>query len=129
LFLGHDDAFTLTADDLVCWKSAMVAEGLRAKTIQDAKLAPGRSILQWGTDNKLLGANVADGVKIDTRGKQSERIRSFTEEEAKIVLRASAESTDPVRRWVPWIGAYKGVKHTQIGDRVLVIVGSEARRI
>lgn len=114
LFLGHDDASALTADDLIRWKSAMVAEGLRAKTIQDAKLAPVRSILQWATNNKLLEANVADGVKIDTRGKQSERIRSFTEEEAKIVLRASAESTDPVRRWVPWIGAYTGARISEI---------------
>ncbi|MDA9478917.1 hypothetical protein XI03_31430 [Bradyrhizobium sp. CCBAU 65884] len=113
-FLGHADARALTGDDLIRWKAAMVAEGLRPKTIQDAKLAPVRAILQWGVDNKLLAVNAADGVTIDARGKQGEKKRSFTEEEAKIILRAALKETDPVRRWVPWIGAYSGARVSEI---------------
>ena len=47
-YLGHDDAKQLTGEDLVRWKGSMVEAGLRPKTIQDAKLAPVRAILQWG---------------------------------------------------------------------------------
>jgi hypothetical protein len=47
-YLGHSDARQLTGEDLVGWKSSMVEAGLRPKTIQDAKLAPMRAILQWG---------------------------------------------------------------------------------
>src|SRR5439155_3634138 len=56
-YLGHDDAHRLTAEDLVNWKRTMVAAGLRPKTIQASKLAPVRTILQWGTQNKLISSN------------------------------------------------------------------------
>lgn len=113
-FLGHDDARALTGDDLVRWKAAMLEEGLRPKTIQDAKLAPVRAILRWGVENKKLKINAADGVTIDARSKQSEKKRSFTEEEAQLVLSAALEANDPVRRWVPWIGAYSGARVSEI---------------
>ncbi|MGY4432225.1 hypothetical protein ACVWWO_004702 [Bradyrhizobium sp. F1.13.1] len=53
-YLGHTDAHRLTAENLVDWKRALVAAGLRAKTIQGSKLSPVRAILQWGLQNKLL---------------------------------------------------------------------------
>lgn len=113
-FLKHDNARALTGDDMVRWKEAMLTEGLRPKTIQDAKLAPVRAILQWGVANKKLNSNVADGISLDTRSKQSEKKRSFTDEEAKIVLVAAMASADPVKRWVPWIGAYSGARVSEI---------------
>lgn len=92
----------------------MVDEGLRPKTIQDSKLAPVRAILQWGVQNKLLPFNPAAGISLDVRSKQSEKKRSFTDEEAKIILRAALAEDDPVRRWVPWIGAYTGARVSEI---------------
>jgi integrase len=113
-YLGHDDALRLTADTLIDWKRSMVDEGLRSKTIQDSKLAPVRAILQWGMQNKLLPSNPADGISLDVRSKQSEKKRSFTDEEAKVILRAALAEDDPVRRWVPWIGAYTGARVSEI---------------
>jgi integrase len=113
-YLGHDDALRITGETLVDWKRSMVDAGLRSKTIQDAKLAPLRAILQWGVQNKLLPANPAEGISLDVRSKQSEKKRSFTDEEAKIILRAAAAEADPVRRWVPWIGAYSGARVSEI---------------
>ena len=105
-YLGHSDARRLTGEDMVGWKSSMVEAGLRPKTIQDAKLAPVRAILQWGVNNKHLASNPADGVSLDVRSKQGEKKRSFTDEEAKIILKAALGQKDPVRHWVPWLGAY-----------------------
>jgi site-specific recombinase XerC len=105
-FLGHQDAHRLTPDDLVRWKQVMVAAGLRPKTIQAAKLSPVRAILQWGLQNRLVSSNPADGVSLDSRTKSSDKKRGFTDDEAKVVLRAALKATDAVRRWVPWIGAY-----------------------
>jgi integrase len=113
-FLGHDDARRVTGDNFVAWKGAMVEEGLRPKTIQDAKLAPMRAIFQWGFKNKLIQANPAGGVSLDIRSKQSEKKRSFTDEEAKTILRAASAEKDPVKRWVPWIGAYSGARVSEI---------------
>lgn len=113
-FLGHSDARRLTGEDLVSWKGSMVAAGLRAKTIQDAKLAPLRAILQWGVHNKHLTSNPAEGVSLAAKSKQSEKKRSFTDEEAKTILRATSAEKDPVRRWVPWLGAYSGARVSEI---------------
>ena len=113
-FLGNENASALTADDLIRWKSSMVEAGLRPKTVRDAKLAPLRAILQWGVQNQLLAENVAEKITIDVRVKQGEKKRSFTDEEGRIILRASLGEKDPVRRWVPWIGAYSGARVSEI---------------
>jgi hypothetical protein len=55
-YLGHSDPHRLTGENLVEWKNSMIEAGLRPKTIQDAKLAPLRAILQWGVQNKLISA-------------------------------------------------------------------------
>jgi len=73
-----------------------------------------RAILQWGVQNKLLRSNVAEGISLDVKAKQGERKRSFTDEEAKIVLRAALLEKDSVKRWVPWIGAYTGARLSEI---------------
>jgi integrase len=113
-FLGHENASSLTADDLFRWKSSMVEAGLRPKTVRDAKLAPLRAILQWGVQNQQLAENVAEKITIDVRAKQGEKKRSFTDEEGRMILRAALREKDPVRRWVPWIGAYSGARVSEI---------------
>src|SRR5882757_5624233 len=113
-YLGHSDADRLTAENLIDWKNSMIEAGLRPKTIQDAKLAPLRAILQWGVQNKLISINPADGISLNVKSKQGEKKRSFTDEEAKLILRAALAEKDPVRRWVPWIGAYTGARVSEI---------------
>jgi integrase len=113
-YLGHSDAQRLTGDNLIDWKRSMIEAGLRPKTIQDAKLAPLRAILQWGVQNKLIPSNPAHGISLDVRTKQGEKKRSFTDAEAKLVLRAALAEKDSVRRWVPWIGAYSGARISEI---------------
>ncbi|WP_247567549.1 site-specific integrase [Bradyrhizobium sp. 151] len=113
-YVGHTDAHRLTAENLVDWKRAMVDAGLRAKTIQGSKLSPVRAILQWGVQNKLISSNAAEGVSLDVKAKQGERKRSFTDEEAKTILRAARSQNDRVKRWVPWVGAYTGARLSEI---------------
>jgi integrase len=113
-FLNHKDAHRLTPDDLIRWKQSMVVAGLKPKTIQAAKLSPVRAILQWGIQNRLIQSNPADGISLDARTKSSDRKRGFTDDEAKIILRAALKASDAVRRWVPWIGAYTGARISEI---------------
>jgi integrase len=113
-YLGHSDPHRLTGENLVEWKNSMIEAGLRPKTIQDAKLAPLRAILQWGVQNKLISINPADGISLNVKSKQGEKKRSFTDEEAKLILRAALAEDDPVRRWVPWVGAYTGARVSEI---------------
>jgi hypothetical protein len=80
--LGHDDAGRLTADDLIAWKGALIEQGLRPKSIRDAKLAPVRAVLRWAVDNRQLPANPAERITMDVRVRAGEGQRSFTDEEA-----------------------------------------------
>jgi hypothetical protein len=77
-----------------------IPEALRAKTIGDAKLAPVRAILQWAVDNDRLPANPASRVVIDVKSKPSESIRSFSEDEAKLVLKRARSERKAALRWV-----------------------------
>jgi integrase len=113
-FIGHDNAAELTSEDLIRWKTALVEEGLNPKTIRDGKIAPVRAILQWGVDNRRLPQNVGERVTINVRARLGETKRSFTDEEARIVLRAALKEEEPHRRWVPWLCAYTGARVAEV---------------
>jgi len=114
IFLGHDDATQVKPANLIAWKSALVAAGLRSKTIKDAKLAPVRAVLQWAVDNGRLPTNPAARVGIDVKVKPGESKRSYTDEEAILLLKASMEESNPILRWVPWLCAYSGARVAEI---------------
>lgn len=113
-FLGHDDVRRIRADDLVAWKAALLAQGLKAKTIRDGKLAPVRAILQWATDNRKLDANPGARINIDLKARSSEKRRGYTDDEAKTILRAARKEKEAHRRWAPWICAYTGARIAEI---------------
>lgn len=113
-FLGHDDAGKISSEDLIRWKASMVDAGLKSRTIQNAKLAPVRAVLQWGVDNRRLNQNPAHRVTIEVKSIATERKRSFTDEEAKVILAASLLEKDTVKRWVPWLGAYSGARVSEL---------------
>lgn len=114
MFLGHDDARRLTADDLVAWKNDLIAKERSSKTIRDAKLAPVRALLQWAVDNRRLTENVAQRITINVKVAQAKRKRSYTDDEAKVVLAAARKEKDPVRRWVPFLAAYSGARVAEL---------------
>lgn len=113
-FLGHGDAGKMSSEDLIRWKTSMVEAGLKSRTIQNAKLAPVRAILQWGVDNRRLNSNPAHRVTIEVKSIATERKRSFTDDEARIILSASLREKDTVKRWVPWLGAYSGARVSEL---------------
>jgi integrase len=114
IYLGHNDASRLTADDLIRWKASLIEGGLKAKTIRDGKLAPVRAILQWGVDNRLLIQNPGERVTIDLKAKLVDRKRGYSDDEARKVLKAALEQTDTLHRWVPTICAYTGARVSEV---------------
>ena len=61
-------------------------------------------------DIRPLSQNSVEQVTIDVKIKASEGKRSYTDEEARIVLKATLAEVDPVRRWVLWLCAYSGAR-------------------
>ena len=113
-FLEHDDARRVTADDLVKWKEALLAKERAAKTIRDSKLAPVRAIFQWAVDNRKLDTNPASRISINLKRRPEDGRRGYTDEEAKIILRAARGEKEFHKRWVPWVCAYTGARIAEI---------------
>lgn len=110
----HDNATLVTADDVISWKNSLVDAGRSTKTIRDAKLAPIRAIFQVAVDNRLLQLNPAANLPMRLKAKPGQGRRGYTNAEAQIVLAAAAKARDPVRRWVPMLGAYSGARVAEI---------------
>jgi integrase len=53
-----------------------------------------------------------DAYGLKTRGADSKR--GFDDNEAATILRAARAATDPVKRWVPLLGAYSGARLSEI---------------
>ena len=111
---GHDDATQITPETVVGWKEALIAKGLKPKTISDGHLTALRTVLQWGADNHRITGNPAERIVIDVKKVAAESIRGFTEEEAARVLRAALGEKNPVLRWVPWLCAYSGARVSEV---------------
>jgi integrase len=113
-FVGHDDATRLTTQDLLAWKSKMIEANLHPKTIRDAKLAPVRAILQWAVDNQRLPSNPAARVTIGLKTRAAGSKRGFDDSEAARILSAGCAESDPVKRWIPLLGAYSGARLSEL---------------
>lgn len=114
VFVGHNDARRVTPADVVRWKEALIAKGLKAKTIKDGKLVVVRTLFSVAVGNQRLASNPAAGITIDIKRRAGESRRGFTDREAALILDAAARSPDSLRRWVPWLCAYSGARLSEV---------------
>lgn len=107
--LGHDDAANITRADLVAWKDALLAAGMKNVTVRDVYLAATKALLQFAADQGQLSENPAKEVKVRVKKKVKEREKGFDGVEAGTILTAtrlpfshliSAEMA-AARRWLP----------------------------
>jgi len=130
-FLGHNDAATVTREDVVRFKDHRLASinprngrPISPRTVKDTDLAGLKSVFRWAVDNGKLGANPAERVRIQ-KLKSGPRRRGFTDAEASAILAASSRvnadsrerpETIAAKRWVPWLLAYTGARVGEIGQ-------------
>lgn len=128
-FLEHDDARRVTKQDVSRWKDHLLARGgkdggpLSARSVRETFLPAIRTALARGVESGNLRENVAAGISVLGR-KTTRRLRSasFTDDEAKKILRASlaqqpsklSPESKLARRWVPWLCAYTGARVNEI---------------
>jgi integrase len=113
-FLGFDDARKVTSKDLIAWKDKMLEKGLQPRTIRSAKLAAIKSLLQWAVSNGRIPTNPAAKVTVGLKTKAGGTKRGFTEEEAATILKAAKAETNPVKHWIPLLGAYSGARLSEL---------------
>jgi integrase len=113
----HTSAAALTARDAKVWIDGLITEERTAFTVANVWLANSKTVFRWGLEQELIPANPFAGIKVTKQRKIRERSgKTFTKEEAAIILEASQLITDlttpmgRAKRWVPLLCAYTGAR-------------------
>jgi integrase len=120
-FPNHSAA-TFTSEEVKAWLDGLISEERSARTVNDVWRVAGRRVFGWAVDQKLINHNPFADVKVPVPRKRTNRdTKAFTDDEIKIILKASAAISKPrltkgeaVRRWVPWLCAYTGARAGEI---------------
>lgn len=123
-FLGHDNARSVSEDDIIAFKDHRLSQGVSLKTIGGGDISGLRQLYAWGVANRKVSHNPAEGVKVAKVKKKRNRDPGFTDEEAAAILSdafhhkregKASQHLSNARRWVPWLCAYSGAR---IGEMV-----------
>lgn len=127
VFLALEDHFVntnadaLTAKDAKAWVDTLVTKERSAQTVSEVWLGAAKRVFNWAEEQDHVGLNPFATIKVTVPKKTKEReTQSFTEEEWKIILRASLGLDKPkstfeyAKRWVPWLCAYTGARPGEI---------------
>ncbi len=125
-FLRHDDATRVNTEDVLRFKDHRLASlhpqtgrPLKAGTVKHSDLSALKTVFGWGVANRKLKANPATGITIPLGKSVRLRSKSFTDAEAKAILRAASSvaqvrkgypETAAAMRWVPWLCAFTGAR-------------------
>ncbi|WP_338610455.1 tyrosine-type recombinase/integrase [Pelagibacterium nitratireducens] len=114
-FTDGKDLTLITDDDAVAWKDKLMGGNASGRTVNEVWLTAARRVFNWVKDQKKIGSNPFDGVKVAV-GRTSGTKGEFSEEDVEAILKATLISrssrTSPYLRaairWVPWLCAYTG---------------------
>jgi integrase len=128
-FIGHDDANSVTHDEVVSWRNYLRDEvkykgkPLTAKTINGSYLGALSALFSWAKGDGLVAKNPTIEVTRVKLPKQPQlREKEFTKEEWRTILSATllelkGRPKDDFRyavRWCPWLMAYSGARVGEI---------------
>jgi hypothetical protein len=95
-FLGHNDALSVTEDDVLAFKNFRLnsinpktGRQISGKTVKDSDLAALKSVFRWGVSNRKVKTNPAMNVTFRLGRRRRERSAGFTTEEANAILRSA----------------------------------------
>jgi integrase len=116
-----DSATENTEDDARDWSRQLVTITRKARTVNDVWLTAARTVFGWAANERLLGSNPFDGVRVtEPRRVKHRETDAFMPDEWGTILRAASAVGTPrtnfqaAQRWVPWLCAYSGARPGEI---------------
>ncbi|WP_428377240.1 site-specific integrase [Lichenicoccus sp.] len=97
--LGHNDAASVSRDDIAQWRDALKACGLSNNTWNN-RLSLVRQVFEWGFRESRLPANVADANLRLKKSKTATRL-PYTDADTVRILQASRLEARESLRWAP----------------------------
>lgn len=115
--LGHDDAERVRPQDVTAFADFLRHDRrLSAKSINGSYLAAVGAVFTLGVAKHKLTANPAVGVKVKAARAHQTRSKGYTDDEAKVLLKAALRETDGDRRWLPFLAAYTGARIEELAQ-------------
>jgi integrase len=116
--LKHDNASSVTPEDIVRFKDVRIESGVSPKTVKDSDLAGLKTIFGWAVMNRRMSINPAEGLTIKTSKPRKLRAKGFSDKEAILILKhaktckagGEAPKLAAAKRWVPWLCAFTGAR-------------------
>ena len=104
---------TVTKAEAESWRDVLLADGNKRKTARD-KLGTLRAVLTWGqrhSDGKLFPNGMPlEHLILPTVETRDSAAKTYTLDDARLLLRATRGRAEPHFRWVPWLAAYSGAR-------------------
>jgi integrase len=113
---GGPKAQPLTEDAAQAWSKTKITDDRSAKTVRDTWVGAAHTIYEWAKSERLIPNNPFAAVSVTVpRTIRNRDGNAFTEDETRTILRAATTATsDPAKRWVPWLCAYSGARAGEI---------------
>ncbi|MEG9503169.1 MAG: site-specific integrase [Methylorubrum extorquens] len=109
-YLKHEDVSRITESDVVGWKDALIARGIKPGTVNNGFLAGLKALLNYAKRNNLIRSNPADGIRVAVKVKAGERMLAYSDEDVARLLACAARETAPAKRWLPILAALTGAR-------------------
>jgi integrase len=113
VFLAMDARFganRISEDEAWVWVRGLVDAERSARTVRDTWLSASKTVYGWGTEHRIIPHNPFAGVKVTVPKSAEDDNKSFSAEQAALILREAMGQENSVRRWVPWLAAYSGAR-------------------
>ena len=110
-YLGHEDASKVTTQDVRDWKLYLLnVDGKSIKTIQSSSFPCIRRMFSFAVETHMLIHDPTSGIRISTKGFDSEEKTGYTIKEVHYILEAARKENKPSIRWLPFLAAATGAR-------------------
>lgn len=113
------NAATVTIEEGEAWRDAMLDSGELANSTIKQNLQNVTTVINWGQKRHRgtfhPSENPMSKVERPDFRQRPSYLKAFTEDEAKMVLRAARNEELSFLRWIPWLCAYSGMRVQEAG--------------
>ncbi|GJE80902.1 tyrosine-type recombinase/integrase [Methylorubrum thiocyanatum] len=109
-YLKHEDVARITESDVVGWKDALIARGIKPGTVNNGFLAGLKALLNYAKRNNLIRSNPAEGIRVAVKVKAGERMLAYSDEDVARLLACASREIAPAKRWLPMLAALTGAR-------------------
>src|SRR5690606_2901807 len=118
-FRKSELAATVTVAEADKWMEALQNSGENSNRTVKSKIQNIRTLLNWGRnhdkENFLPNGNPLSGMSLPDYSAPPSYLRTYTLDEAKMILAAARTEAKAMFRWIPWLCAYSGMRVSEAG--------------